>query len=257
MKIQTLNNNFLMGGVFFVTALFSHFAIADTTDDTTARVIKNSDNIAKNKGELDKAKSAVEIMADRVQRLAPLPHNERPQEQFMWLCKDSDYPQWGGCEYIYKVGDTGPAGGIVYYITDDGQHGLEVGLEDLGPADWGCDGTAILKAQGDDALAVGRGKENTDAILAGCSSQSSAAYMAYSYSSNGIEGWHLPSLDSLNLIFEEIYQNGLGEFNGNHQFWSSSEYDAHIGMLKDFDGGSGHESKSSSDGISVRPVRPF
>ncbi len=46
----------------------------------------------------------------------------------------------------YQLGDTGPGGGIVFYITDYGQHGYEVAPwvmhEDQTPDyDWGCQGT--------------------------------------------------------------------------------------------------------------------
>ena len=46
---------------------------------------------------------------------------------------------------IYEIGDTGPAGGKVFYITpgSGGIHGLEAALIDQAPAPWNCDGTDV------------------------------------------------------------------------------------------------------------------
>ena len=38
----------------------------------------------------------------------------------------------------YEIGDTGPAGGIVFYVTDGGLHGLEAAPEDQDRGEWGC-----------------------------------------------------------------------------------------------------------------------
>lgn len=39
---------------------------------------------------------------------------------------------------VYAIGDTGPAGGIVFYVTEGGIHGLEAAQVDQGYAPWGC-----------------------------------------------------------------------------------------------------------------------
>ena len=40
----------------------------------------------------------------------------------------------------YAIGDIGPAGGWVFYVTDDGLHGLEAAPVDQANAAWGCHG---------------------------------------------------------------------------------------------------------------------
>ncbi|GAW87841.1 hypothetical protein bplSymb_SCF21201P001 [Bathymodiolus platifrons methanotrophic gill symbiont] len=178
------------------------------------------------------------------------------------LCKDSEYLQQESCEYTYKVGDTGPAGGIVYYTTDDGKHGLEVGLEDLPASPWGCFGNAITGARGKN---IGDGKANTDAILtADCTiaGVKSAAHVAASYSNNGISGWHLPSIGSLKEIYYVVYRSDLPGFHrsGTPLFWSSTEDNAERAWLMIF-GSTDVEDypdyKNVITAAKVRPVRSF
>ena len=42
-----------------------------------------------------------------------------------------------------KIGDTGPAGGKVFYVDAAGVHGLEAALMDQASARWGCYGISI------------------------------------------------------------------------------------------------------------------
>ena len=97
----------------------------------------------------------------------------------------------------YAIGDQGPAGGIVFYITDGGQHGLEAAPEDQATnADWGCYNTAIAGADG---FNVGTGMQNTTDILAQCTEVDIAAEFASSYTLDGYNGWFLPSADEFGL----------------------------------------------------------
>ena len=55
-------------------------------------------------------------------------------------------PTWttSGCPKVYKVGDTGPAGGKVFYLSDStGLHGLEAAPADQSTVKWGCYGTLV------------------------------------------------------------------------------------------------------------------
>ncbi len=83
----------------------------------------------------------------------------------------------------YAIGDAGPAGGIVFYITpgSGGLHGLEAASTDQDGGSgvpWGCYGTEITGADG---IAVGTGAQNTSDILAGCSEVGTAAKLADAY----------------------------------------------------------------------------
>ena len=120
----------------------------------------------------------------------------------------------------FKIGDTGPAGGIVFYVTPLGNHGLEAAPADLNGGagvEWGCQGVAITGA---DNLTIGSGVQNTADILAECSELGIAAKLADDYSLNGFNDWFLPSKDALNALYE---QRGLVGSFANDYYWSSSE----------------------------------
>ncbi len=96
------------------------------------------------------------------------------------LC--SGVPTWttDGC---FNVDDRGPAGGIVFHITDGGMHGLETSLADQSSAAaWGCSGTPI---DGADGTEVGTGAQNTLDILTDCATAGIAADIADDYELNG------------------------------------------------------------------------
>ena len=91
---------------------------------------------------------------------------------------------------IYAIGDVGAAGGIVFYITEGGLHGLEAAPQDqLGPhgglAIWGCYGEAT--ATGAMGTAVGTGSQNTAEILDFCADDTDiiAAELTELYILNG------------------------------------------------------------------------
>ncbi|MEI6628059.1 MAG: DUF1566 domain-containing protein, partial [Alphaproteobacteria bacterium] len=123
----------------------------------------------------------------------------------------------------YNIGDTGPAGGKVFYVSDDeGSHGLEAAPADINNGDgyvWGMYGTSISGAQG---TVIGTGAANTSAIVIICSEANTAAKMAYAYTLNGYSDWFLPSKDELNLLY--LQKDVVGGFS-DYCYWSSSEVD--------------------------------
>ena len=90
--------------------------------------------------------------------------------------------------HVYHIGDKGPAGGIVFYLSDKtGLHGLEAAPTDIilgAQYTWGCfnynNGSYINTTVGITGTAVGTGAANTAAIIATCGSSGGAA------SGNGI-----------------------------------------------------------------------
>ena len=76
---------------------------------------------------------------------------------------------------IYAIGEKGPAGGWVFYVTDGGVHGLEASLVNLTTAEWGCSGSNLQGAEG---RAVGTGAANTLDILDFCPQTPIAADVA-------------------------------------------------------------------------------
>ena len=71
------------------------------------------------------------------------------------------------------MGDIGPAGGIVFYVSEDGLHGLEAATEVIpGNPEWGCIFTEMNGAGG---VRVGIGRRDTGDMLRGCLEADKAA----------------------------------------------------------------------------------
>lgn len=133
---------------------------------------------------------------------------------------------------VYEIGKTGPAGGIVFHISDGGgsrvrgHHGLEAAPADLGDAPWGC--LIVSDIPGAQGNKVGSGAQNTLDILAGCKELDIAAELASNYELNGYSDWFLPSVQELKLMREKLYlwnrsDSGFG-FHEYHYYWSSTEF---------------------------------
>ena len=141
----------------------------------------------------------------------------------------------------YAVGDTGPAGGLIFYdnpdYAADGWRYLEAApFDQSAGAKWGCFRTAITGARG---TAVGTGKRNTAEILAACPEPGSAAWLCANLSFNGVRGWHLPSRDELALMYRNLRAAGLGDFRDggqaeNFNYWTSTQASADMAGHLDF-----------------------
>jgi hypothetical protein len=160
-----------------------------------------------------------------------------------------------GSPTIWAIGDTGPAGGIVFHITDRGLHGLEVAAEDQATdAHWGCTsefeltiGTPTPGAYG---TVVGTGKQNTADIIQFCNDPT-AASVAAAYG----DGWYLPSRDELRLIYNQKRDGVVGGFASNY-YWSSSQSSNQYAWAQHFGRGSSVY-RLKYETLMVRAVRDF
>ena len=111
-------------------------------------------------------------------------------------------------------------GGIVFYIDQTGDHGLVVAEADL-PTNmqWGCPSVNISTSS-----AVGEGSQNTANILAGCTSSGIAARECSDLTAAGYTDWFLPSVDEWQLIHDNLFVNGLGNFIPNGIYWTSTQF---------------------------------
>lgn len=171
----------------------------------------------------------------------------------------SDKSDGGGDapEVTYAIGDTGPGGGIVFYITDGGLHGLEVSISDQSSGIRWYNGYNTITAAS--AIVIGSGSANTETILAaqGDTEISYAAGIALTCSDGGYSDWFLPSKNELNLMYTNLKNAvpSLGGFAGNY-YWSSSEYNADTVWMQDFSNGNQvNEGKASA--LHVRAIREF
>jgi hypothetical protein len=188
-------------------------------------------------------------------------------------------------DVVYQVGDIGPAGGYIFYDCDaDNSSGnadgltsftcgwryLEAAASDLGGACFGYYRPEKTNLKIGTGTAIGTGKSNTKCLVkamgtitytksSGSLTDTYAAKMCddYSVTYHGVvyDDWFLPSKDELNLLYEVLQLNGLGDFSKN-AYWSSSEYNQNNAWLQYFYSGYDY-CYVRSNRHSIRAIRSF
>jgi hypothetical protein len=201
---------------------------------------------------------------------------------------------------VCVVGDFGPGGGRVFYVASgsgfacgatmsDRCNYLEVSPPALGLASFDNDATfttARTWAQTSNqsisvptisdsvtATAIGRGYNNTLAIIAQGNSNpaTSAAALAQSYSGGGKTDWHLPSKDEMQQLCNwsinsacfpsgRTLNSGVGATGFvAAAYWTSSQLTATTASGPAFQQGGfqSTQSRSKSESALVRPIRAF
>jgi hypothetical protein len=179
---------------------------------------------------------------------------------------------------ICAVGDTGPGGGVVFYVQASGGTftcgptlASTCKYLEAAPANWLTGAgdptrfwathvnvpsnqvTAVIGARG---TAIGSGYQNSLAIVAqtGNVAATSAAVEARAYRGpNSRTDWYLPTKNELNELFLERARVG-GFTTGD--YWSSSEWNEDTSWLQRFTDGS-TVVPAKEDAAFVRPVRAF
>lgn len=131
-------------------------------------------------------------------------------------CAAPDLPPLNGVkQFAFKIGERGPGGGFIFFVDYFDQYPgftyLEAAPTDASANAW-CDQTttSIPGAAGWDANAVGRGRANTNAMLAVCSSGAANDADNYSTASTHAGDWFLPSEGEANLLYTNLRQVGVG-----------------------------------------------
>ena len=175
---------------------------------------------------------------------------------------------------VYSIGDTGPAGGLVFYdkgFYSNGWRYLEVAPADIGSFVYGYyrpdkENNNVVGT----AAAIGSGRCNTERLVkymdidGKAYSQSSgeavaeyASWKCLDYSCGGYDDWFLPSRDELNLMYKNLHKQGLGSFAYGNYYWSSSESSAGYAWVQNFGNGALDDHGDRFNGCRVRPVRAF
>jgi len=170
-----------------------------------------------------------------------------------------------GTKCTYKVGDTGPGGGLIFFVDYNDQY---TGLNYLEAAPQSCEGVSktwssdtansLVAVNGWAARAVGAGKANSAAMIAnGATSYtadtSGAAFFAETSTCGSKDDWFLGSLGEMKLMYDNL--QGVGGFSSDG-YWSSSEFDATSAWYQDFYSGF-HFDTNKANPVFVRPVRAF
>lgn len=176
----------------------------------------------------------------------------------------------GSPAVTYAIGDTGPAGGLIFYI-DEADVFSWTYLE-VAPAStegtlnvWGGYGTTVTGADG---TAIGTGAQNTIDIVTQFgghepyeSKTDYAAKICSDLESGGYADWFLPSKDELDAIWDNLVDDGTGSNNGvggfaSGYYWSSSEYNGGNAWFQGFTiGNQDYDPKYGTK--RVRAVRAF
>jgi len=125
----------------------------------------------------------------------------------------------------YRVGDTGPAGGIIFYDKGSNSGGwryLEAApVEAEFQAVWTVRRTPVDGTQAN----IGSGRKNTQLIVETFRQTSgewdTAAQKAVDLVFNGFNDWFLPSRAELDQMYGNLKRKNLGEFK-NEWYWASS-----------------------------------
>ena len=150
-------------------------------------------------------------------------------------------------------------GGVVFWVDGTGQHGLVCDIQELGLAEWGCEGFYANP----NGTTIGSGAQNTIDILAACLTTGIAADLCANSTAQGYSDWFLPSKDALNQMYVNktnvnfaLLFNGGSAFSTTVNYWSSSHYNHDLAWRQNlFDGNQNYTLKSIL--FNVRAVRAF
>lgn len=155
---------------------------------------------------------------------------------------------------IWKIGEPGPAGGIIVYDKGNSEGGwrfLEMATEDL-PGTY----TAVKIVKNVTSSDVGAGKENTEALLKSAKNIAGSAVLACdNYDGGGYDDWFLPSKGEWELVYQSMYNSNVLNTQ-KYAYWSSTMLNSTFSY-----GFSYKTKKTFSDSFSkkyrVRPMRRF
>jgi len=157
---------------------------------------------------------------------------------------------------VYKVGDTGPAGGIIFYDKGNNNGGwryLEAApVEAEFQAKWSVHNTMVDNTRPE----IGSGSKNTQLIVEKFKQTSgewdTAAQIVNDLTFGGFSDWFLPTKDELDQMYGNLKRRNLGNFK-NEVYWSSSVTDGFYSSYQNF----GDGKMDSGWRTNVRFVRPI
>jgi hypothetical protein len=173
--------------------------------------------------------------------------------------------QGGGCE----VGDTGPGGGTIFYISPtaiNASTGISTGgtYLEVAPMNWWGSAsettTAWAKAATSVAgtsAAIGSGAENTRLITTALTTNAVAAKIAADLTFGGKSDWFLPSTNEVKEIYDALYITGLAGGFSARNYWSSTQ-GATTSQADTYWFGSGLVSPTDKlNSYTLRPIRAY
>lgn len=178
---------------------------------------------------------------------------------------NGDLTVTGKLTFAYKVGDTGPGGGIIFFVDRFDEHSGFTYLE-VAPVgtqvqrSWATDvnSNQTTAVSGADSKALGGGYQNTLDIVAQTGNVAATCAAAYcaDLTSGGQSDWYLPSLAEIKMVWSVVHLDlNVGGF-ASDSYWSSSETDAPTAWTQYFHSGN-EANDDKTNAYYVRPVRRF
>ena len=164
----------------------------------------------------------------------------------------------------YAIGETGPANGFIFYdkgVFSNGWRYLEANYADYssGIVWWNGTWTYQSVVGISPNTGLGDGKTNTLLIIAANNNLNNAAKVCNDYVHNGFTDWYLPSKDELELMCQNLYKEGKGNFSNNF-YWSSTDtsriHNAHWNQFMSKECSPRTDSGRNMSNL-VRPIRQF
>lgn len=157
--------------------------------------------------------------------------------------KVGDNFQGGKIVYIYKEGDTG--------YKDKQTHGIIVAFSDLAYSYTWYNGVNVIT--GAKYEGIGKGLTNTTLIINSQGAGEYAARACMDLESGGYSDWVLPTIDELNLLYEN--KDIIGNFV-LYSYWSSTEINEDGSCGINFKDGKIYNYYKDGE-AEVRPIRYF
>jgi hypothetical protein len=162
-----------------------------------------------------------------------------------------------------RVGDTGPGGGVVFYVSDtpidsaagvsDGGIYLEMYTTTLNVNNWSTDPTSVNGTQS----GIGTGAENSRLVYTQLGTNSALMNTIVNGTYGGKSDWFVPSLDEATTMVSVLRGLGLGSF-GTQNLWTSTQgTDATTAQNVWSSNPPVVSALPKSGGYYVRPIRAF
>ena len=249
----------------YLTAETDPVYAASQASNVSATDITNLGNLSgTNTGDQDLSSLATRANVLELNNITPFTPNADYEPATMRYVDDAIDAATSG-HYVGEI----YGGGIVFFVTPDGTHGLIASLDDLdggSGVQWGPLATVV------GSVSMTDGEANTPAIVATSPGAGTAAVLCDDYAGGGYGDWYLPSnremylLASHDVLIDYILDNdGDSNTNGFIQeyftpaggiYWSSTEWGGDNVFVYRFYQGR-NDVSTKDDSRKVRAIRSF
>ena len=136
---------------------------------------------------------------------------------------------WVNTGFTYKVGDTGPGGGVIFFVDRFDEYTGFTYLE-VAPVNthvtrtWAPAGSPSYTSVS--ARGLGAGYQNTLDIVARGPTDAATSAVKYcaDLTSGGQSDWYLPSLSEMTMVYHAVHLDlGVAGFDSTGTYWTSTE----------------------------------